>query len=164
MSAHWLHGGVSVSRSEWTEGWRLGPLGVTPDGRINGYCYSPPPTVREDRPERRHLYTLHQYGCHQHEFPVCSVTDHSVFVVLFFKMFIRLYFCLILPSLVVFITSFLLRHSSILRLHALPLKQPHNDFPYPLSLCVYSSPQNPKEKQKMKKKMEQHWVFKPARL
>lgn len=45
--AHRLLGGVHVSRSEWTERWRMGPLGTAPHGGINVYCCSAPSEGRQ---------------------------------------------------------------------------------------------------------------------
>lgn len=46
---HRLHCGAPVSRSEWTEVWRLWPLGTAPDGGINVYCCSAPPERNDSR-------------------------------------------------------------------------------------------------------------------
>lgn len=86
--AQWIHGGIPVSRSERTDGRRSGPSGNNSWQRDQCLLLLSPSDGREERRQtlRHHLRTPVQYGCHQHELPVCGVTtlsfsSPSVFVV-----------------------------------------------------------------------------------
>lgn len=56
---HWIHGGVRVSRSGWTEGGWLGPLGTSPDRGINVYCRSSPLMVEANDGRHRGITSAH---------------------------------------------------------------------------------------------------------